>query len=160
MNATTRGRLGGAALAAGLLGLSAAPAETAAGSAIQVDVSLSPAAAARLANPKETIVVDTEFYGVPISAQLRAKFQGRLNVAPEKTIEIPGAGVATIVVPPYDTSKLSQIEGGAVDVAIEVYSGRLSSPDNLLACDVVDDGVALAASKPVAIHCKLISEGP
>jgi hypothetical protein len=157
----TNRRFGALTLAAAVLSLAparAAPADTVAGPSFEVAVSLSAAAAARLANPKETIVVDAEFYGMPISAQQRAALQGRLDVAPEQKQEIPGAEVVKFAAPQYDKSKLSQVEGGVVDVAIEVYSGRHSSPDNLLACDFFEDAVALAASKPVAIHCKLIGE--
>ncbi len=161
MKQETSRRFGALTLAAALLSLAparAAPADTVAGPSFEVVVSLTPAATARLANPKETIVVDAEFYGLPISAQQRAALQGRLDVAPEQMQEIPGAGAAKFAAPQYDKSKLSEVEGGVVGVAIEVYSGRGSSPDNLLACDFFEDTIALAASKPVAIHCKLISE--
>ena len=78
-------------LAVGLMALAAslgslAPArvvraQTVVGPSFQVVVSVSSRAAARLANPRETVVVDVEFYGVPISVKLRMADEGRLDLA-------------------------------------------------------------------------------
>ncbi|MGD0641068.1 MAG: hypothetical protein ABSC22_10010 [Roseiarcus sp.] len=161
MTRRTKRRLGGAALAAGLLALTparAAPANTVAGPSFEVDVALSQAAAARLANPKETIVVDAEIYGVPTSQKLLAETEGRLDLAPERKIEIPGAGAARFAATKLDAGKLAEVEGHAARVAIEVFSGRRSSPNNVLDCDFFDDLLSVAAEKPVQAHCKLIGE--
>ena len=86
MSAQAKRRLGHVALAAALLpaGLaSAAQAQTVTGPSFQVALTLSPAAAARLANPRETVIVDVEFYGVPASEKLRMADQGRLDLATE-----------------------------------------------------------------------------
>jgi hypothetical protein len=160
MGATTMRRSCAAALAAGL-GLFApafaAPASVA-GPAFEVDVTLSPAAAARLASPRETIVVDAEIYGVPTAPKLLAETEGRLDLAPERKIEIPGAGVARFAAAKLDAAKLREVEGGEARVAIETFSGRRSSPNNLLDCDFFDDALAAAAAKPVQVRCKLIGE--
>ena len=57
-----------------------------------------------------------------------------------------------------DAGKLAEVEGHAARVAIEVFSGRRSSPNNLLDCDFFDDLLSVAAEKPVQAHCKLIGE--
>jgi len=153
--------IGGAAFAAGLSALTsalAAPAAPVAGPAFEVDVTLSPAAAARLANPKETIIVDAAIYGVPTSPKLLAQTEGRLDLAPERKIEIASAGAARFAATKLDAAKLGEVEGHAARVAIEVFSGRHSSPDNLLDCDFFDDLLTVAATKPVQAHCKLIGE--
>ena len=161
MTTTTKVWIGGAALAAGLTALApalAAPAATVAGPPFEVDVTLSQAAAARLANPKETIIVDAAIYGVPTSPKLLAETEGRLDLAPERKIEIPGAGAARFAAMKLDAGKLGEVEGHAARVAIEVFSGRRSSPNNLLDCDFFDDLLTVAAAKPVQAHCKLIGE--
>jgi len=164
MNANMNWRLGALALAASLSAQAlaaqalAAPADIAEGPSFSVVVTLSPKAAARLANPKETILVTADFYGIPKSEKQRMALQGRLELAPEQNVEIPGAGVARFVGPKYDRRKLAQVEAGAPDVAIEVVSGRRSSPDNLLSCEPFEGSLALAASKPLAVLCKMISE--
>lgn len=161
MSGTMKRRSGAMALAAALLTAApilAAPANIVAGPAFSVVVSLSPKAAARLANPKETILVTAEFYGVPRSEKQRMELQGRLDLAPEQDVEITGAGVAPFVGPKYDKNKLALVERGAPVVALEIVSGRHSSPDNLLNCTFFEDSLALAASKPVAVSCKLLTE--
>ena len=161
MNGTAKRLTGATALAAALLtagsALAAAP-NVVAGPAFSVVVSLSPKAAARLANPKETILVTAEFYGVPKAEKQRMELQGRLDLAPEQDVEIPSAGTAHFVGPRYDKTKLPLVEPGAPVVALEIVSGRHSSPDNLLDCSFFEDSLTLAASKPVAVSCKLIGE--
>ena len=156
-------------LAVGLMALAAslgslAPArvvraQTVVGPSFQVVVSVSSRAAARLANPRETVVVDVEFYGVPISVKLRMADEGRLDLAPEQKIELAGAGGARFAGPKIDAAKLKSVQGGKLEVAIEGYSGRHSSPDNLLICDSGDDiALQAAAAKSVQMRCKLIAE--
>ncbi len=41
---------------------------------------------------------------------------------------------------------------------VNVFSGRHSSPDNLLDCDFFQDKITVAARAPIPIHCKLIGE--
>jgi hypothetical protein len=152
-------RLARLALAAGAVPLSAGvSAQPPADTPIEVVVRLSPAAAARLANPKETIIVDAEFFGEPISRKLDAEYQGRFDVAPERTVELLGAGTAHIPAPQYDPRKLRLIRNEVVSVQVEIYSGRHSSPDNLLDCGFFEDRVQVAMSKPVLLNCKLIGE--
>ncbi|HEY3887589.1 MAG TPA: hypothetical protein VGL73_03380 [Caulobacteraceae bacterium] len=80
--------------------------------AFQVVISLSPAAAARLAGNGQTITVPAEFYGNPISERERMADQGRLDLAPEQDVVLTGAGVASFTAPQLDPSKLAQVEGG------------------------------------------------
>lgn len=161
MNGRMKRRLGALALATCVSSLAlvpATPANIVAGPAFAVVVSLSAKAAARLANPKETILVTANFYGVPKSEKQRMELQGRLDLAPEQDMEMPGPGVARFAGPQYDKNKLALVEPGAPILAIEVVSGRHSSPDNLLDCTFFEDSLAVAASKPVAVSCKLIGE--
>jgi hypothetical protein len=159
MTGCTTVRIAAFALSAGVASLaSPVEAQTVSGPAFEVDVTLSPAAAARLANLRETIIVDAEFFGVPASPKLLAATHGRLDLAPERKIELSGAGVAHFPAPGYDASKLKLVQGGTAEVAIEGFSGRHSGPNNFLDCDYFEDAVQLAASRPVQMHCKLIGE--
>jgi hypothetical protein len=152
---------GGWALAIAAPLLAFAPANAASqvvGPDFSVAVTLSPQAAARLANPKETVLVAANFYGIPKAEKLRMEYQGQFPLADEQDIEIPGAGVAHFVGPHYDKSKLSAMQGDVLMVALQIVSGRHSSPDNLLDCAPYEDSIAHAAEKPIAILCKLIGE--
>jgi hypothetical protein len=141
--------------------LACAPAQAASqvvGPDFSVVVTLSPQAAARLANPKETVLVAASFYGIPKAEKLRMEYQGQFPLAAEQDIELPGAGVAHFVGPHYDKSKLSAMQGDVLMVGLQIYSGRHSSPDNLLDCAPYEDSIARAAEKPIAVLCKLIGE--
>jgi hypothetical protein len=136
---------------------SAAPAWTV-GPAFSVTVSLSPKAAARLAHPKETIMISADFYGDSNGKNRKLENDvGEIDLAPSQKDEIPGAGAAQFHGPRYDASKLAYVDANGLQVLINVFSGRHSSPDNLLDCDLFQDKIALAA-KGIAIHCKLIGE--
>jgi hypothetical protein len=140
--------------------VSAAPAAQApSGLAFQVVLTLSPAAAAQIASTGQSITVPAEFYGDPIDPTVRGQDQGRLDLAPEEDVTLTGAGTANFAAPAVDQSKLALVEGGTVEVAIDVSSGNHVSENNLLDCDTfMDQSVQTAAAKPIQIHCKLIGE--
>jgi hypothetical protein len=136
----------------------AAPAWTL-GPGFDVIVSVSPKAAARLVQPKETIKVWAEVFG-DANAEGRhlENDGGQIELGPDRTIEMPGAGVAHFPGPKYDKKLLVDIDGGQPQVLVNVFSGRHSSPDNLLDCDFFQDAMTVAAGAPIQIHCKLIGE--
>jgi hypothetical protein len=137
----------------------AAPVQAAAPSAFQVVISLSPAAAVKLAGNGQTITVPAEFYGNPISERERMADQGRLDLAPEEDVVLTGAGTASFAAPQIDQSKLVLVEHGEVDVAIDVSSGNHTTEDNLLNCDTfMDQSLQVAEAKPIQLNCKLIGE--
>jgi hypothetical protein len=124
-----------------------------------VAVSLSPKAAARLAKPKETVVVTADFYGDSNGKAPRMENPvGQIVLAPSQKDEIKGAGVARFKGPKYDKNRLADIDANGFQVLINVFSGRHSSPDNLLDCDFFQDKITVAARAPIPIHCKLIGE--
>ena len=65
---------------------------------------------------------------------------------------------ARFVVPPVDPATLQYVKDGKEQVLINVFTGRRSSQDNLIACDIFQDDVKLAEANGVKIACKLISE--
>ena len=148
----------GAAVAALAASAQAAPAWTV-GPAFSVTVSLSPKAAARLAHPKETIMISADFYGDSNGKNRKLENDvGEIDLAPSQKDEISGAGTAQFHGPKLrDQSKLAYVDANGLQVLINVFSGRHSSPDNLLDCGLFQDKIALAA-KGIAIHCKLIGE--
>ncbi len=126
---------------------------------ITVTITLSPAAASQLAAHHQTVTLPAEFYGVPTDPKLRDQVEGRLDVGPEVDVVLNGAGTGTIVVPPLDAAKVSQLEDGAVLVAIDVSSGNHTTDDNLLNCDaLMDVPLKQAESQPITINCKAIGE--
>jgi hypothetical protein len=152
--------LGVSVLAAGLAmaGSARAAPDWAVGPGFSVTVSLSPKAAARLAHPKETIMISADFYGdANAKGQRMQNDGGQIVLSPSQKDEIPGAGVAKFHGPRYDKTRLAYVDDG-LQVLINVFSGRHSSPDNLLDCDFFQDKIAVAARTTIPIHCKLIGE--
>ena len=152
--------LGVSALAAGLAmaGSARAAPDWTVGPNFSVAVSLSPKAAARLAHPKETIMISADFYGdANAKGQRMQNDGGQIVLAPSQKDEIARAGVAQFHGPRYDKTKLAYVDDG-LQVLINVFSGRHSSPDNLLDCDFFQDKIEVAAAATIPIHCKLIGE--
>lgn len=140
---------------------SAAP-SWAVGPAFVVAVSVSPKAAARLTLSKETIKVTESLYG-GYTRHPQHDDVGPIALASD-AIELPGPGLAHFPGPRYDSNLLidADVSGpcncNQPQVAINVVSGRHSSPNNLLACDIFTDTITAAARTPIQIHCKLIGE--
>ena len=82
---------------------------------------------------------------------------GTINLGLED-VTIPGTGGrAQITGRPYRRENARWVEG-EVRVNVNVYSARLSGPDNLLYCNSFHAKISDARAKPVAIFCKLITE--
>lgn len=123
----------------------------------QVDVTLSPQARARLQEGGETIIVDADYYGAPVQAAMDlADDVGRLDLGRAQR-ELAGAGSANFDGSGFLADRLGMIEGEP-QVNINVYSGRKSSPDNLLDCDFFEDALSVAGAAPIMLHCMLIGE--
>ncbi|QPC42047.1 hypothetical protein HW532_04580 [Kaustia mangrovi] len=149
------------AIAASAMLACATPAMAQGAMGFDVEVTLSRAAAAKLAAQKEGIVVFASYYGDPKrSAEKHANEIGQISVSPkDETVEIPGSGGRThIAGATVDTRRLGWLSGPA-RVNVNVASARKSDPDNLLDCDFIDGAVAdVRKTAPVMLHCYLIAE--
>lgn len=124
-----------------------------------LDVSLSRAAATKLASTKEGIEIAAYWYGEPTkAAKKRADDMGNINLGQEKA-RLPGTGGrAEISGKGAKVKDVGLTQGGAVKVNLNVYSARLGNKDNILDCSFFDDDLKLARLKPIAVLCKLIGE--
>ncbi len=135
------------------------PAEADDSMGFSVDVSLSSQSAAKLAARKEQIVVSAVWSGEPTkAARKRADEMGQIDLGTEQ-VRIPGSGGrAEITGRTVQVKRIDWVKDRAVAVNVNVFSARLSDPNNLLDCGLFDDKVTIARSKPVQIACKLIGE--
>lgn len=84
--------------------------------------------------------------------------------AAPRAVELEGATLDGNVVARFpavslDAKQLAWTDApDAPQVNVNVYSGRRSSPDNLLDCGMFQDTLAVAAQSPVRISCGLIGE--
>lgn len=136
---------------------SAAAAQAQPSFAFVVEVALSPQAAERMAQG-ETVIVSASYFATPragIARQLITEI-GTVDLG-QQQVELTGAGQAHIDGSTVMRDRLDQI-AGAPEVNVNVYSGRHTSEDNLLACDFFQDKVAVAVSKPLRLSCRLLTE--
>jgi len=134
----------------------AAPAATA--SSFQVAVTLSPNAAASVAQSGVSVDVMVNFYGDPTDPKLEGQYQGQFPLAPDAEVKMTGAGTATIAIPQVDPSKVAGMRNGAM-YQVTVVTGNHTTQNNTLDCsDPLDQPLAQAAGKTIEVTCKLIGE--
>jgi hypothetical protein len=135
----------------------ATPAATVPG--FTVTVTYSQKATATLAAGKETVIVVGYLYGFPIQGTPKKDVDhvGQIDMGEVKKEVAPGA-TAT-----FDHVKLNQpmmkwMDSQGPQLLINVYSGRKSSPNNLLDCGIYEGALKAVQGTSIPISCKLIGE--
>jgi hypothetical protein len=134
----------------------------AAGSAspeFSVSVRLSDAAKKKLIDSKETIIVAGYFTGHPKQGTERRYLDiksGQVDLG-DVEAEIHPGETATFNDLKLKSDALARIDSGP-SILINVYSGRKSSKDNLLDCEVYDGGFESIHGRTIDIPCQLIGE--
>ncbi|MGY0559039.1 hypothetical protein [Lysobacter sp. A421] len=127
--------------------------------AFTVDVTLSDSAKEQFSSSGETVIVGATYFADPAADAGEDVINdvGQVDLG-SALVTLPGEGQAAFGSGGLQRDRLDLIEGEP-QVNINVWSGRKSSPDNLLDCDMFQDAIAVAASQPVAIDCRLLDEG-
>ena len=127
-----------------------------------VTVALSPRAQGELEQRNEEITVAASWYGDPLpAAQAQAQVDETGRVAPgRREWQLPAQGGRVDLVPDGGTRDAFGSIAGPVGINVNVYSSRLSGPDNLLSCDFIDGEVEAVATTPLTLSCGLIEESP
>jgi len=135
----------------------ATPAATVPG--FTVKVTYSQKAMATLVAGKETVIVVGYLYGFPIKGTPKQDVDhiGQIDMGEVKKEVAPGA-TAT-----FDRVKLNQpmmkwMDSQGPQLLINVYSGRKSSPNNLLDCGIYEGALQAIQGQSIPISCKLIGE--
>lgn len=143
--------------------LCGAPAAVSASDPLDFDVNviLSPKAAAKLQATHEGISASASYYGDPTPAAARhADAVGHINLGNELVTLPGGTGPIHFTGRNVAADRLGWIEGG-MKVNVNVYSARRSNPDNILACDFIDGSLAaVVEAQPITLRCGLIAENP
>jgi hypothetical protein len=143
------------------------PTHASASNAFTVDITLSPLARERLASRHESIIVRAEYFGDPSAKALQQRVPGSGNpwfTLHQAQVELEGTqleGTPTARFPAVvlDPEKLAWTDApDAPQVNVNVYSGRRTSPDNLLDCGMFQDALEVASRTPVRLSCALIGE--
>ena len=119
-----------------------------------MNVLLSDQAKGKLVRSKETIIAACYLTGVPRKGTLKeCTDQIRVEIAPGEVaqfrdVELPEGCIAL-------TSPYVQ---GEPELLINVFSGRKSSPNNLLNCDIYEGSLSDIQGRRIDISCGLIGE--
>jgi len=123
-----------------------------------VNVSLSSQIVGFLQQRKETVVVSADYYGRPAKgAEKLADAMGEVQLGEER-VEKTDPGKAIFTGTPINKRKLQYVKDGDVQVLINVYSGRHSSPDNLLSCGFFEGPVSAVLKYDLTLTCKLLDD--
>ena len=124
-----------------------------------VTVTYSQKAMDKLAAGKETVIVVGYLYGFPIPGTPKKDIDhiGQIDMGEVKKEIAPGATAI------FESVKLNQpmmkwMNDQGPQVLINVYSGRKSSPDNLLDCGIYEGALKAVQGQSIPISCKLIGE--
>ena len=121
-----------------------------------VNVSLSSQILGFLQQRKETVVVSAQYYGWPAQgAEQQADERGEVQLGNEQ-VEKANPGKAVFTGIPIDKHKLAYVKDGDVQVLINVYSGRHSSPGNLLSCGFFEGSITAVVKYDLTLTCKLL----
>lgn len=125
--------------------------------AFEVNLTLTPRAAEKLASTDERVIVSTMYYGLPVSdtapgidpEDMEIPLGGDdVEVAPENAV-VTAPGNA------FDATYLTSVKGEP-EVLVNVYSARKTHENNLISCGIYQGPVSMAQKKPVDIQCDLI----
>ena len=122
-----------------------------------VQLTLTPRAAEKLAQTDEAVNVAAMYYGLPVSDTVPGIDEhgmeiglGRddVEVAPQSALVVAsGDG--------FDPTYLTSVKGEP-EVLVNVYSARKTHENNLLSCGIYQGPISMAQKKPVDIDCDLI----
>jgi hypothetical protein len=124
-----------------------------------VKVTYSQKAMDKLVASKETVIVAGYLNASPIAGTPKKYVDhvGQLDIGEVQREIAPGA-IATFSGVKPDQAMVKWIDSQGPQLLINVYSGRKSSPDNLLDCGIYEGPLAAVQGQSIPISCKLIGE--
>ncbi|MDR3752621.1 MAG: hypothetical protein P4K78_02145 [Terracidiphilus sp.] len=124
-----------------------------------VTVTYSQKAMDKLMAGKETVIVVGYLYGFPKQGTPKKLVDevGQVDMGEVKDEIAPGAP-ATFDRIKLDPAMTKWFDTPGPQVLINVYSGRKSSPDNLLDCGIYEGALKAVQGQSIPIACKLIGE--
>ncbi len=124
-----------------------------------VNITYSPKSLAELTRRHETVIVANSFSAQPAPDTPKSLLSdiGDLNLG-GLNLEVPPGPPAHIPAVHFDPTTFAHTNGKDPELLINVYSGRKSSPDNLLSCSIFQGPLTTILNTTIPIACKLIAE--
>lgn len=126
--------------------------------AFKVAVSLSASAEQKLRQDGESVIVSVSYSGTPAQSAAPGDINdiGLVDIGRTEA-DLYGSGIVAFDGSAADRGRLGMTTGEP-EMLVSIYSGRRSSPDNLLDCDTYQEVVRRASGKTVPLSCRLLSE--
>lgn len=122
----------------------------------EIEVALSPKAKDRIVNSHETIIVAVFLEGTPKNpSKAHLEEDGSFFVGSAQK-EITYGQPARFNHLQFPRKIYDQLANKDADLTVNVYTGRKSSPDNLITGDIIIDKVSKVINKHFILHQKLI----
>ena len=122
----------------------------------EIEISLSPKAKERIVDSNETIIVDISLEGTPKdSSKVHLEEDGSFYVG-SSTKEISYGQIARFDHLKFPKKIYDQLADKDVDLSVNVYSGRKSSPNNLLNVDFLSEKISNIINRHFTLKGKLI----
>ncbi len=122
----------------------------------EIQVQLSDRAEQKLKAMKESIIVTAYFSGNPKNKKLISE-DGQFPVA-SGSVELTVSRVANIQGIKISKANFEQLTDKDIQVLINIYSGRRSTQDNLLDCDILEKQISQIKGQRSILKGKLIGE--
>lgn len=124
--------------------------------AFDITVELSEKANQTLKAANETIIVSAMFSGVPRDTMMKEYREwGEFSIG-EKQIELPAAGTAKFTNAKISKKDFELLGSKDIKILINVFSGRKSTQDNLLHCDILEEPISKVRLQKNVLKGKLL----
>ena len=124
---------------------------------IVVDLTLTPRAAARLADLNEGITISAMYGGEATKARARqADDMGEIWLGMDRKTVVGKAQRVIVPVKTIRRDRFSWVVGGQPKLLINIFTARQRLPNNLITCDIFDGPLADGIAQPIKIACDLI----
>lgn len=123
-----------------------------------IEVKLSQQAEAKLAGDKETVIVAAWFSGLPKDTASREYKESGAIFIKSSEIELSNTRIANFEGIKFSKAVYDSLADKDIGILINIFSGRKSSPDNLLDCSILTDKMSAVKGQKFVLTGKLISE--
>lgn len=123
---------------------------------VTIALQLSPKAEAKLKATNETVIVAAFFSGTPKDTSSQEFLESGEIMVKDQKIELTTSRLATFENLKFAKSTYNALADKDIRLLVNIYSGRRSSPDNLLNCSIVEGKMSDLRGKRLPISGKLI----
>lgn len=124
---------------------------------IALTLTLDPAAAGKLKDMGERVIVSAMYYAHarPGAASEEAP-DGMLDLGTEEFVVEAASQTLSLSPAPLSSETAERSVDGVVRLLVNVYTAREAAPDNLIHCGIIDGPVVELAGAPQAVSCEML----